>query len=663
MILFASALIIFVFGGILSALAWRSPSFSSRLAGTSAFLGCVLGLISSASVLFFCVGFSASAELGFPLGNVALSVDVVSALFLCVLFGLGAMASLYGIGYFSGSGLARPGRLAGGWLSFNLLLAGMALVLAARHALLFLLAWEGISVAAFFLVAHEADSPDSRRAAWTFLIAAHLGGAFVATLFLLMASVSGSWDFQSFACLSGAGAPLRNLLFVLAIVGFGTKAGFIPFHVWLPEAHPAAPSHVSALMSGIMIKTGIYGLLRVAGMLGMPAAWWGWLLVGIGAISGVLGIVAALAQRDLKRLLAYSSVENMGIITLGLGVGFLGWHYGEPGVLAAGMAGALMHVVNHAFFKGMLFMGAGAVLHATGCKEMDRLGGLLKRMPVTGTAFFVCAAAIVGLPPLNGFLSEFLVYLSALRAFQCPALGLSASAVAVVCALALVGGLAAACFVKAAGVVFLGLPRDASIAEVHEPHWSMRAPMLLLAAACAIMGLIGWVVIPPLGKIVALLTADSGEPLVKEIFHLRRLLAFVSAFGATLALGAGILAFARRRTLRARSVGSFLTWDCGFAGPTPRMQYTAASFAQPLTELFQDVLRPRRNVELPSGFFPVSASWETHPEDMAREQVYRPMFALVERISARIRKLQEGRVQFYLLYMALTLLVLLLAAL
>ncbi len=663
MILFASALIIFVFGGILSSLIWRVPLISGRLAGASAFLGCVLGLISSAPVLFFGSEFSASVELGFPLGSVGLSIDAVSALFLCILFGLGAMASLYGIGYSSGSGLDRPGRAAGGWLAFNLLLAGMALVLTARHALLFLLAWEGISVAAFFLVAYEAESPDSRRAAWTFLIAAHLGGAFVATLFLLMASVSGSWDFQSFACLRGAGAPLRHLLFVLAIIGFGTKAGFIPFHVWLPEAHPAAPSHVSALMSGIMIKTGIYGLLRIAGMLGMPAAWWGWLLVGIGAISGVLGIVAALAQRDLKRLLAYSSVENMGIITLGLGVGFLGWHYGAPCVLVAGMAGALMHVVNHALFKGMLFMGAGAVLHATGCKEMDRLGGLLKRMPVTGAAFFVCAAAIVGLPPLNGFLSEFLIYLSALRAFQSPVLDLSVSAVVVVCALALIGGLAAACFVKAAGVVFLGSPRDASITGVQESPWGMRAPLLLLAAACAIMGLIGWVIVPPLGKIVVLLTADFGEPLIGETFRLRRLLACVSAFGAALALGAGILFFARRRMLRARSVGASLTWDCGFAGPTPRMQYTAASFAQPLTELFHDVLRPRRNVELPSGFFPVSASWETHPEDMAREQVYRPMFTFVERVSARIRKLQEGRVQFYLLYMALTLLILLLSAL
>jgi len=281
------------------------------------------------------------------------------------------------------------------------------LVVVARNGVLFLMSWELMSLASFFLVTLEDEKESVRRAGWIYLIAMHLGTAFLLAMFLLLGQNAASLDFER---LSTAAAP-SGVFFLLAVIGFGTKAGFIPMHVWLPEAHPAAPSHVSAVMSGVMIKTGIYGLLRILTLLGPPAAWWGWTLVAIGIVSGILGVLYALAQHDLKRLLAYHSVENIGIIALGLGIGVLGISYSNPMMAALGFTGGLLHVVNHALFKSLLFLGAGSVLHATGTGELDRLGGLLKRMPVTGTTFLIGAVAISGLPPLNGFVSEFLIYL------------------------------------------------------------------------------------------------------------------------------------------------------------------------------------------------------------------------------------------------------------
>ena len=253
---------------------------------------------------------------------------------------------------------------------------------------------------------------------------------------------------------------LAGVLFLLAVIGFGTKAGFMPLHVWLPEAHPAAPSHVSAVMSGVMIKTGIYGLMRAFTFLGTPPLWWGWVLVAIGLTSGVLGVLFALAQHDLKRLLAYHSVENIGIIALGLGVGLLGMSTGSPVLIVLGFGGALLHVLNHALFKGLLFLGAGAVVHGTGTREIDQLGGLLKRMPWTAATFLVGAVAISGLPPLNGFVSEFLIYLGAFKGGISTGGPVAVPLLALIAGLALIGGLAVACFTKAFGIVFLGEPRS-----------------------------------------------------------------------------------------------------------------------------------------------------------------------------------------------------------
>jgi formate hydrogenlyase subunit 3/multisubunit Na+/H+ antiporter MnhD subunit len=512
-----------------------------------------------------------------------------------------------------------------------------------------------MALASFCLVTFEDERDEVRDAGWTYLVATHLGTAFLLAFFVLLGRGSDTLDFDR---LYAAPAD-ASLLFLLAVVGFGTKAGFVPFHVWLPEAHPAAPSHVSALMSGVMIKTGIYGLVRMLTVLGPPPPWWGWLLCGIGASSGIFGVVFALAQSDLKRLLAYSSVENIGIIALGLGLGVLGLGTGAPVVAVLGFGGALLHVLNHALFKGVLFLGAGVVAHTTGTRELDRLGGLLRRMPQTGAAFLTGAVAISGLPPLNGFAGEFLIFLGALHGVMAAGLATAIPGVVVIGGLALIGGLAAACFTRAAGIVFLGEARSEYPAHPLEPGVAMRLAMGLLAAGCVLMGLLApWVV----GALAPVIESATRLPIDTVRANLEpAVVALRCVVGAGLGLGVliALLGGMRRWLLAGRHVEASVTWDCGYAQPAARMQYTAASFAQPLTDLFGGLLQTRRHVGAPAGLFPHDASLVTETPDVWTTYMYRPLFHGIGRGLASLRWLQHGRVNLYVLYIALTLLVLL----
>ncbi|HUI08069.1 MAG TPA: proton-conducting transporter membrane subunit [Verrucomicrobiae bacterium] len=609
---------------------------------------CVIGLVSPVRVLAGGAGESLRLAWNVPYGAFFVQLDALSAFFLIPIFGLSALTAIYGDEYLA----AWRGKnsLGASWFFFNLLVASMVMVVVARNAILFLTAWELMALTSFFLVTFEDETESVRDAGWTYLVASHLGTAFLLAMFILLGRQSGSLDFNRFAPVN-AGA-----LFLLAVVGFGTKAGFMPFHVWLPEAHPAAPSHVSALMSGVMIKMGIYGLLRTLMFLGPPPLWWGWLLVAIGLSSGVLGVLFALAQHDLKRLLAYHSVENIGIIALGLGVGLLGISSGSMPLAVLGFAGALLHVVNHALFKGLLFLGAGAVIHATGTQEIEHLGGLSKRMPWTAATFLIGAVAISGLPPLNGFVSEFLIYLGSYAGAVHNDAPVAIPLLGVIAGLALIGGLAAACFAKAFGIVFLGEPRHDRMAQAREPGLMMRLPMALLAAGCVLIGLLAPFVVKVLPPVLAELTrlsvadglADAVRPLTLIVFGSA---GFIVLVGGLLCLRCVLLA--------GRAVETTVTWDCGYGRPTPRMQYTASSFAQPLMELFAPVVRTRRKFVAPTGIFPQASSLATETPDMAREAVFRPLFAGIGWTLGRLRWLQQGRIQLYVLYIALTLLVLL----
>lgn len=382
--------------------------------------------------------------------------------------------------------------------------------------------------------------------------------------------------------------------------------------------------------------------------------------MGIGATSGVFGVLFALAQHDLKRLLAYHSVENIGIITLGLGLGTVGLAEDVPVLVVLGFGGGLLHVLNHALFKGLLFLGAGCVLHATGIREIDQLGGLLRRMPWTGACFLVGAVAISGLPPLNGFVSEFLIYVAALRG----ALGASGAVAVTVCglatvaALALIGGLAAACFTKAFGIVFLGEPRTTSAARAHEVHPAMRGPMLFLAAACVTIGAMPGVAMRILTPVLAAVSRRPTPPGATALADAGDLVGAIGVAAALLIVGIAAAAVLRSRLLHARAVETTGTWDCGYARPTARMQYTASSFAQPLTTLFHLVLRTETHFKPPAGLFPREGTWATETPDAFRETIFRPAFASIGRTLGRLRPLQQGRMHLYVLYIVLTLIAL-----
>jgi formate hydrogenlyase subunit 3/multisubunit Na+/H+ antiporter MnhD subunit len=602
-----------------------------------------------------------------PFGEFFIQLDPLSAWFLLPTLLLSALSAIYGVGYlrvWQGKRSLGPS-----WFFYCLLVLGMMFVLLARNAVLFLIAWELMAIASFFLVTFEHERESVREAGWIYFVATHLGTAFLLAFFLLLARETGSMDFTVWAEKGIHTEGLAGVLFLLAVIGFGTKAGFMPFHVWLPEAHPAAPSHVSALMSGVMIKTGIYGLLRAFTFLGTPAdagamagrppLWWGWVLIGIGLTSGVLGVLFALAQHDLKRLLAYHSVENIGIIALGMGVGLLGMSTDSPMLIVLGFGGALLHVVNHALFKGLLFLGAGAVLHGTGTREIDHLGGLLKRMPWTAATFLIGAVAISGLPPLNGFVSEFLIFLGAFKGGVSAGGAIAVPLFALVAGLALIGGLAAACFTKAFGIVFLGEPRSEHVSQAHEADWTMRLPMLILAAGCILIGLFAPVVVGSLKTVLESLTKLQPSVISENLTVTTSPLSFV-VLGAVVFLALlAVLVLLRRYLLAGRRVEADVTWGCAYTQPTSRMQYTASSFAQPLMDLFRPLLGTKKKVVPPRGLFPEEAALKTVTPDISHEEMYRPMFERCEAWLSQLRWLQHGNVQLYVLYIAVTLIVLL----
>lgn len=648
--------------GLLAIVVGRFPRICSLLGAGGAVAGSVLGLIPVLRVLGGEPVESMQIPWEVPSGSFSVALDPLSAFFALPILVITALAAIYGIGYLQS--YQDKKSLGPAWFFYNVLTASMLLVVTARNGVLFLIAWEVMALSSFFLVTFEDEKPEVRDAGWTYLVATHLGTTFLLVFFVLLGRQSGgSLDFADIVKGGAPASGTAGLLFLLAVIGFGTKAGFMPFHVWLPEAHPAAPSHVSAVMSGVMIKTGIYGLFRALTFLGPPQLWWAWMMIVLGLSSGILGILFALAQKDLKRLLAYSSVENIGIIGLGFGTGLLGVSAGKPMLATLGFAGALIHVVNHALFKGMLFLGAGAVLHGTGTAAMDHQGGLLKHMPAVGAAFFVGAASICGLPPFNGFVGEFLIYVGA---FQEGMLKnemksdlVAIPSLAIIAGLAMIGGTAVACFTKAFGIVFLGSPRSEAAANAHAPGFLMTAPMLLLAACCLLVGLLSPWLVPTLVSVVDVVV-------VREVAHPAIYLSTVTGYlssvvvvGSLLLVLVVALAILRKWLLCGREVTESQTWGCGYAQPTPRMQYTTSSYAQSFTDLFQPILRGRKSEPVLTEYFPDEVSLSTEAPEPWNENVYEPAFRTASRLLAKLRWLQHGRVQLYVLYIAVTILFLL----
>jgi hydrogenase-4 component B len=590
-----------------------------------------------------------------PGGEFRVAVDGLSALFLLPIFLIALLGNVYGLAYWKQTEHPRNGRKLR--LFYGAMTAGMALLVIARNGILFLFGWEIMALSSYFLVNTEDQEREARQAGWLYLVATHVSSLCLFALFALLASANGSFTLDAVPedRLSPGAA---TALFVLALIGFGLKAGIMPLHVWLPSAHAAAPSHVSAILSGVLIKMGIYGLARVTSLLPNPPLEWGGTILGLGVVSGVLGVAFAIGQHDLKRLLAYHSIENIGIILMGLGLALLGRTLGRADWIVLGLGGALLHVWNHALFKGLLFLSAGSVIHAGHTREIDRLGGLAKQMPWTSLGFLIGAVAICGLPPLNGFVSEFLIYLGLFRALGDESQASLPAAAFAAPALALIGALAVACFVKVYGVVFLGTARSDHARAARESPPVMLGAMAVLVGCCFLIGLAPLLIAPLIAQGIAAWAPEWTDtaPRLTELAPLGWITVMALGLIAALLAVASVLAMRVRSGITATGA----TWGCGYVAPTPRIQYTSSSFAQTLVALFAWALRPRSHRPRNLPLFPGQSAFHSEVPDPVLDEAVLPAFRFTARLFTRFRVFQQGSIQAYLLYLFLALIALLL---
>lgn len=608
----------------------------ARLWLVCSLIGVTAGLAAAVSVLLGGGDWEWRGTLALGGELVHLRLDAVSALFVALLCVVGGAGAVYAGEYWSTA--HRPASAARGRAWWSALVSSMGLVLLCSNGLHFLMAWELFTVSAFFLITLERERREVRAAGWLYLVASHAGTVCLFAFFGALAARTGSWDLGPMREESGL-APL----YWVALAGFSVKAGVFPLHVWLPSAHANAPSHVSAIMSGVAIKMGVYGIVRFSGWLPVPEAA-GWVVMALGGLSALLGIAFAFAQTDLKRLLAYCSVENVGVMLVGLGGALVAGQHGAGPWGRLVLAGAFLHVWNHGAFKALLFLGAGSVLHATGTREMSRLGGLWRSMPWTAGLFATGCLAASGLPPLNGFLSEWLIYLGLFDA----AIGKGPAAWGAMPAtllLAMAGAIALASFAKASAMVFLGSPRSDSAREAHECGVGMRVPMGVLAGMCVLIGVMPVLFWPCVARVVESWRPAGGAAGVPP--------SLVTLGWVHMALGVLVLAAVTGlwRRVGANGVRRGPTWGCGYAFPAAGMQYTSASFGAVVSGWFRWVLRPERRIRRPRGCFPAEAVHLERVPETVLERVLGPISGTVLRVSTSVRRLQHGRLQYYILYL------------
>lgn len=647
-IFFSSVLLILAGGGV-ALFAWKNFSFMKTVGVAAISTGCLLGLMDAGAKLFGQKTCSASFAY---LNSFSLSfqIDKLSAFFLVTIFGGCLLAALYSFHYLNNPQKAL--RIAVHYFFFSLLIASMALVICAANLITFMLFWEMMSLSSYFLVIYDHQALENRQAGLLYFVFSHVGAMFILAAFGILYGYSGGFGFDGGAALPDT---VKLVVLMLAFIGFGSKAGVFPFHVWLPHAHPAAPSHISAVMSGVMIKTGIYGILRLYASLNLHTPLFGEIVLAAGMVSGILGVVYALGQHDLKRLLAYHSVENIGIILIGIGIGMIGVAFNHPFMAVLGFSGGLLHVLNHSIFKSLLFMGAGLVIQKTGTRSIDALGGLLKKMKITGVSFLIGSLAISGLPPFNGFVSEFLIYLGGFKGVSLNSTAFVVSVMAII-SLAVIGGLALACFSKVVGVVFQGEPRTEAAKDVNEKGPAMLGAMILLAVACIVIGVVPGGFIQMAIHGVSALNLGYG-PLPMAPFEL---------MAGNISLGAGVffallaLAMILRSLLyKGKTIGRAGTWGCGFTRPTARMQYTGSSYAASILEFFKPVAPLYEVHSAVQGRFPKKTHYHSQIGDIAEMHMATVAVRPVRALFDRLRWIQHGDIHLYIGYILLAIVVLL----
>jgi formate hydrogenlyase subunit 3/multisubunit Na+/H+ antiporter MnhD subunit len=620
---------------------------------------CLLLAVAAATALFSGPE-TAVLPLGLPGLPFHLRLDALSAFFLLLLGSAGAGVSAFACGYFRKGEGTPPGLLC---LLYHLFLASMAMVMLADDAYAFMVMWELMALTSFFLVTANHAIPEIRRAGYLYLLIAHIGALAILLCFGVLQANTGDYTFANMRA-QQLSPFWASVAFLLAFFGFGAKAGILPLHIWLPEAHPAAPSPVSALMSGVMLKTAIYGMLRIGfEVLGTQLWWWGVLALVIGLVTALFGVVFSAIQSDMKRLLAYSSIENIGLLVVGIGLALLFVGYGMSAMAALALTAVLYHALNHAFFKSLLFLGTGAVLHATGERNLGKLGGLMRYMPWVGWLVLGGALAAAGLPPLNGFVSEWLLLQSFLFTLGLPSTFVNNLVPVVAAGVALVAALGGYVMVKFFGVVFLGQPREARLADSHDAGGWERFGLVWLAAGCVALGLLPTFVIALIDPVTRVLVGDGIGPRVAS--HGWLFLAPVAPERASyspllfllLVAASYWLAFVLVRRLYHGRVRRAAPWDCGYPLLTARMQDTAEGFGQPIRQVFEPFFRIERILPSP---FDKQPAYRVTATDHFWHWFYLPIARLAEAASRLVGLLQQGRIATYLMASFITLLVMLL---
>jgi hydrogenase-4 component B len=654
--IFSIGIICFLFGAVASQLPLtkiRNFSYLFPISGALLFL-------SAGGRLLLDPAFAGRAIPVSSTFSFAFSGDALSGFFVVLISLVTLAVSLYSIGFTRG--IKNAGYMG---FFYNVLILSMYGVVLSANIFTFLVSWETMAVASYFLVVFERNEETARAGLFTVAMT-HVGTAFIIALFLVLAHYTGSMDFVSMRA-AAAGLPpgIRTLVFIFAVIGFGTKAGIIPLHTWIPRAYPVAPSNITPLMSGVMIKTAVYGFLRIAlDVLGAGPEWWGIAVIAIGAISAVLGILYAIMENDLKVFLAYSSVENVGIMLLGIGASMVFRSSGMPVLSGFALAATLYHAMNHAFFKGLLFMGAGSVVSAAKTRNMEKLGGLLKVMPWTGILFLLGALAITALPPLNGFVSEWLTYQSLLLGFTSPSVVAKIVSPLGGAALALTGAIVAAGFVKTFGTTFLGRARSEHATSARESSAWMVLGMAVLALLCIVFGIFPVIAVSLISPVVLSLAGAPVEMRGEGILITPGAAASLSTMVIALAMAMIFIAAAvfvrlyggRRKTVYADS------WDCGIRGLTPRMQYTATAFTKPLRIIYKRIYLPSRDLKvsyLIKPFFVKSIRYGGEITPFFERYVYEPVARVINTAAGKVKLLQSGSLQLYLGYILITLIVLL----
>ncbi|PKL16250.1 MAG: hypothetical protein CVV49_17190 [Spirochaetae bacterium HGW-Spirochaetae-5] len=638
---FFAGIILFIAGGVFSEI------ISFRFKSSVSVIFSVSGSILTGYAAVLSLSGHGSSEItflmNFPFGETRFVMDSLSALFVLIFSAVYLPVSIYSGGYMKHYNNGKKERLH--YISLSLLISSMMLVVTVTNSLVFLVLWEIMSLSSFFLVSFENEKEDVYSASINYLIAMHVGVVFIIGAFAYMSFASGGSSFDDFRSVLNSNKTAGDIIFFLSFIGFGTKAGFFPFHSWLPKAHPAAPSHVSAIMSGLMIKTGIYGILRIITLIDNPSKTTGFILLAISAYTAMFGILYAMNDRDMKRQLAYSSIENIGIIGMAISVGILGLAFENKYMAVLGFTGAVLHIINHSFFKTLLFLAAGSVYLNTHSRNMETMGGIIKKLPYTGSIFILASVAISGLPPLNGFISEFFIYYSMISGIKTSPV-LFVTMIGGFSLLALIGAVAVIAFTKSAGVIFLGSSRRTDIDHYHE-NKSMVIPMIFIAILMVLSGLLPHKIMGYTSGISALLVKGDGEVEFVRAVSLAADLSLAMIIFCGIVLSITIF---RVILYKREKVEYFKTWDCGYQGGTSRMQYTASSYSADTVNVTKPILINRKELTPPEGIFPKKSWIKTSDVDITDIIITHVIKKWIERFFDAVSVIQSRTAQQYVIY-------------